>query len=136
MQKQIQSKLENAKKIIANSDSMLIAFSGGVDSTLLAKLAFDELKQNAIAVTADSPSLKRSELENAKKLAKQIGVKHIIIQTSEVENEAYKANPGNRCYYCKFELFDTTPIREYFFSKKLTFFCHSSGSTKITGQRG
>jgi len=100
-----QEKLSALKKIIADYKSVIVAFSGGVDSTFLAKVAYDVLGDKAIAVTADSPSLARSELENAKKLVKQIGIKHLIISTNELNDENYKKNPTNRCYYCKRELY-------------------------------
>lgn len=101
----VSEKLIELKKIIFNYKSVIVAFSGGVDSSFLAKVAYDVLGKNAIAVTADSPSLTRSELENCKKLAKQISIKHIIINTDELNDDNYKKNPTNRCYYCKRELY-------------------------------
>ncbi|MBS3158169.1 ATP-dependent sacrificial sulfur transferase LarE [Candidatus Woesearchaeota archaeon] len=100
-----QEKLLLLKNILSGYSSVIVAFSGGVDSTFLAKVAYDVLGNKAIAVTADSPSLARSELENSKKLAAQIGIKHIIISTNELNDENYKKNPTNRCYYCKRELY-------------------------------
>jgi uncharacterized protein len=84
--------------------SALVAFSGGVDSTLLALLARMALGDEAVAVTADSPSIPSAELMEAKRLAKEIGIKHIIIKTKELEDPNYVANPANRCYFCKKEL--------------------------------
>src|SRR3989338_6746804 len=100
-----QEKLLLLKNILSGYSSVIVAFSGGVDSTFLAKVAYDVLGNKAIAVTADSPSLARSELENARKLAEQIGIKHLIINTNELNDENYKKNPTNRCYYCKRELY-------------------------------
>jgi uncharacterized protein len=83
---------------------VMVAFSGGVDSTLVAYLAKMALGNNAIAVTAQSPSLATSELNEAKRLAKEIGIRHIVIRTDELEDPNYVANPANRCYFCKKEL--------------------------------
>jgi len=77
LQSTINSKLHDLESWFKNYDSVLIAFSGGVDSTLLAKAAFISIGKKAIAVTADSPSIPRSELTNAKSLAKMIGIKHL-----------------------------------------------------------
>ncbi len=102
---EITQKYENLKNEIKKLDSALIAFSGGVDSVLVLKAAYDVLGQNAVAVTADSPSLPRRELEETKKIAEEIGARHLVINTTETENQAYLKNPGNRCYYCKTELY-------------------------------
>ena len=82
----------------------IVAFSGGIDSTVVAHLARFALGEDAIAVTADSPSLPASELAGAKRLAKLIGIKHLIIRTEELEDPNYISNPTNRCYFCKKEL--------------------------------
>ncbi len=83
---------------------VMVAFSGGVDSTLVAYLAKLTLGRDAIAVTADSPSLPSSELEETKRLAKEIGIQHMVIRTEELEDPKYASNPANRCYFCKKEL--------------------------------
>jgi len=84
--------------------SVLVAFSGGIDSTLLTLLAKMALGNKSIAVTADSPSIPASELDEAKRLAEDIGIKHIVIKTNELQDPNYTANPANRCYFCKKEL--------------------------------
>ena len=87
--------------------SVLVAWSAGVDSTLLLKVCHDELGDRAIAVTAVSESLPARELAAAKQLAADLGVRHLLVETSELANEDYASNPANRCYYCKEELYTT-----------------------------
>ncbi|BAY28622.1 ExsB family protein [Nostoc carneum NIES-2107] len=100
-------KLERLKAIFAEMEQALIAYSGGVDSTLVAKIAYDVLGDRALAVTAVSPSLLPEELEDAKIQAATIGIPHQIVQTNEMDNPNYTSNPVNRCYFCKSELHDT-----------------------------
>ncbi|BCL36219.1 ATP-dependent sacrificial sulfur transferase LarE [Nostoc sp. MS1] len=100
-------KLEQLKALFAEMGQALIAYSGGVDSTLVAKIAYDVLGDRALAVTAVSPSLLPEELEDAKIQAATIGITHKIVQTHEMDNPNYTSNPVNRCYFCKSELHDT-----------------------------
>lgn len=104
MTKSVQ-KLENLKDIIIGLESVVVAFSGGVDSALLTKVCYDALGEKVVAVTAVSETYPDYELNEAKKIAKNIGVKHIIIETDELANKEFSKNPPNRCYYCKTELF-------------------------------
>ena len=104
------SKYEEVKKIIFDMGEVVIAMSGGVDSVLLAKIAYDVLKDDALAVTADSPSLPRRELEETRRITKLIGIKHRIITTNEIHDPRYSANPFERCYFCKSELFEQLDI--------------------------
>jgi uncharacterized protein len=103
----VTEKLEQLKALFAEMEQALIAYSGGVDSTLVAKIAYDVLGERALAVTAISPSLLPEELEDAKIQAATIGIPHQIVQTHEMENPNYTSNPVNRCYFCKSELHDT-----------------------------
>lgn len=103
----ILQKLERLKQIFAEMDRALIAYSGGIDSTLVAKIAYDVLGDRSLAVTAESPSLLPEDLEDAKMQAAVIGIPHQVIQTHELENPNYSSNPVNRCYFCKSELHDT-----------------------------
>ncbi|MEH2377119.1 ATP-dependent sacrificial sulfur transferase LarE [Nostoc sp.] len=100
-------KFEQLIGLFREMEQALIAYSGGVDSTLVAKIAFDVLGDRALAVTAVSPSLLPEELEDAKIQAATIGIPHKIVQTHEMENPNYTSNPVNRCYFCKSELHDT-----------------------------
>src|SRR5262249_22808772 len=85
--------------------SVLVAFSGGVASTFLARAAKDARGRRAVLVTADSETYPTSELEETRRLAELLGVKHVIVQTRELDNPGYAKNPPNRCYFCKEELF-------------------------------
>ncbi len=102
-----EQKLERLKNLLAEMKQALIAYSGGVDSALVAKIAYDVLGDRALAITAVSPSLLPEELEAAKLQAAYIGINHELVETKEMENPNYTSNPVNRCYFCKSELHDT-----------------------------
>jgi len=84
-----------------------VAFSGGIDSTVVAKAAHLALGERALAVTADSPSVARRELDDARTLAQLIGIQHVVVRTQEFDNPDYTKNDGSRCYHCKTELYTT-----------------------------
>jgi pyridinium-3,5-biscarboxylic acid mononucleotide sulfurtransferase len=107
MQATTNEKLVALRQLIAGLDRGLIAYSGGVDSTLVAKVAYDCLGEKSLAVTAASPSLLPEELEDAQIQAAIIGINHQVVRTNELDNPEYRANPVNRCYFCKSELHDT-----------------------------
>jgi uncharacterized protein len=100
-------KLERLKRLFTEMERALVAYSGGIDSTLVAKVAYDVLGDRALAITAVSPSLLPEDLEDARVQAAEIGIAHELVQTHEMENPNYTANPVNRCYFCKSELHDT-----------------------------
>ena len=91
--------------LLCSYGSCAVAFSGGLDSTVLAKAAQLALGDRAVAVTGVSASLAVGELDGAKQLAQQIGIRHEVIETGELSNPAYRANQADRCYHCKTELF-------------------------------
>jgi uncharacterized protein len=101
----ITSKLDKLREAIARWPSCAVAFSGGVDSTLVLKVAHDVLGDRVIAVTALSESLPNGELEAAEELARAIGPKHCVIRTFETLDKNYLANAANRCYFCKTEMY-------------------------------
>ncbi|MDK2806057.1 ATP-dependent sacrificial sulfur transferase LarE [Thermoanaerobacterium thermosaccharolyticum] len=101
----LEEKYENLKKYIKELGSAVIAFSGGVDSTFLAKVCKDVLNDSCLAVTATSSTYPEREFKEALELAKEIGIRHKIIKSEELEIEGFSKNPIDRCYYCKSELF-------------------------------
>lgn len=100
-----ESKRDQLLGLFAQWPGVAVAFSGGVDSAVVAKAAHLALGNNAIAVTADSASVPRAELEGAKRLAAIIGIRHEIVRTAEFDNPDYLKNAGDRCYFCKSELY-------------------------------
>ncbi|MEM9540801.1 MAG: ATP-dependent sacrificial sulfur transferase LarE [Cyanobacteria bacterium P01_E01_bin.42] len=103
----LKEKLEKLQTLFRGMEQALVAYSGGIDSTLVAKIAYDVLGDRALAITAVSPSLLPEDLEDAKIQAAAIGIAHELVKTHEMENANYTTNPINRCYFCKSELHDT-----------------------------
>lgn len=99
-------KYDRVREEIARAERVVVAFSGGIDSSLVAYLAGAVLGENAIAVTSGSKSLKRSDLELAQSLARRWGLRHRVIVTDELSKPDYRANPTNRCFHCKTSLYE------------------------------
>src|SRR6476620_12640269 len=91
------------RELVSSFDSLIIAFSGGVDSAYLAWVATAVLGPAALCVTADSPSYPDRHRRLALRVAEQFGFRHEVVRPSELERPEYRANPSNRCYYCKHE---------------------------------
>ncbi len=105
MRERLNEKYSHLERILKMYGSVLIAFSGGVDSSFLAKVAFDMLKNGSLAVTSISPSMPKAELQHAIKIAEEIGIPHRLIKTREMENQDFLENTDMRCFFCKSELF-------------------------------
>ncbi len=103
----LRQKYQRLQDIFKGMEKALIAYSGGVDSALVAKIAYDVLGEQTVAITAVSPSLLPEELEEAIAQADYIGIAHELVETEEMSNPNYTSNPVNRCYFCKSELHDT-----------------------------
>lgn len=100
-------KLDQLKAVLHGYGRTLVAYSGGVDSVFLAKVAHDVLGNDTLAVIADSPSLPRREFQEAVDIAKQFGFPLHVVNTHEMADANYTSNPSNRCYFCKSELFES-----------------------------
>lgn len=98
-------KHKRLRAFLARLDSLIVAYSGGVDSALLLRVAYEVLDSKVLAVTADSPAVPRREIAEASRIAQTIGARHLIVTTDEIQDSRYAANPTNRCYFCKSELY-------------------------------
>lgn len=100
-QGKLERTIRSLKEDLARTGGLLVAFSGGVDSAVLARLAHDALGERAVAVTISSQTFTQEELKEARKLARQIGIRHIVRRYDELKEPRFRSNPPDRCYYCR-----------------------------------
>src|SRR5712692_977161 len=111
----LDTKLATLRAIFAPMDQVIVAFSGGVDSTFVLRVAFDVLGDRVLALTTTSPTMPTQDRESALAMAQAIGARHLLIESNELEIPGYARNPLNRCYLCKHNLFTVceAKAREY-----------------------
>jgi len=129
----ISKKAENLKEYFRELEGAAIAFSGGVDSSVLAKTAHDALGKKAVAFTIDSPTVERKELKDAINLAKQIGIRHLVIRHDELKNECFRRNLPDRCYHCKKEMLSV--LKKAAVEQGITEVIEGTNAEEILGHR-
>jgi uncharacterized protein len=127
------SKLDRLKNILKEMERVLVAFSGGVDSSFLLRVGKEVLGDNILAVTACSATYPQAELETAKQIAQLLDVRHIIIDSEELDIPEFQDNPPNRCYYCKKELFGK--LKELAFQEGIGFVVDGSNVDDLGDHR-
>jgi uncharacterized protein len=129
MNSTLEQKEQRLRELMRGFGSAIIAFSGGVDSAYLSWVASEELGERALAVTGDSASYPTFQRELAERLVSQFGIRHQILFTEEFEDENYTANPSNRCYYCKTELY--TKLKELADERGFAAICDGTNADDV-----
>lgn len=129
----IESRYNKLKAILKDMGEIMVAFSGGVDSTFLIKVAYDILKDRAVAITARSSTYPEREFNEAVDFVTKHGIKHIIIDSEELDIEGFSLNPRNRCYFCKKELF--SKIRQIADQQGIRYIADGSNTDDLNDYR-
>jgi len=111
MDQRLETKLEQLRALFVPMESVIVAFSGGVDSSFVLKVAHDTIGERVLALTTTSPTMPAEDLESARSIAALVGARHLVIESNELEIPGYAANPLNRCYLCKHNLFSVSEAK-------------------------